>query len=80
MPITSSNPRSRLPLVVLGNAFMAKQDVDRAIRHYEEALALQPDDVNAHYNLGVALQQKGEAERAGREFEKARKLESDRKL
>jgi Flp pilus assembly protein TadD len=54
---------------------MAKQDVDRAIAQYEKALTLRPEDPNAHYNLGVALQEKGETERAAREYEKAREFE-----
>jgi Flp pilus assembly protein TadD len=54
---------------------MAKQDVDRAIAHYVQALHLRPDDFNAHYNLGTALKQKGDVERAAREYEKARESE-----
>ena len=61
--------------IVLGNALMAKQDVDRAIAQYEKALTLRPEDPNAHYNLGVALQEKGQTERAAREYEKAREFE-----
>jgi Flp pilus assembly protein TadD len=54
---------------------MAKQDVDQAIAHYVRALHLRPDDSNAHYNLGTALKQKGDEERAAQEYETALKLE-----
>ena len=54
---------------------MAKRDVDRAINQYQQALTVRPEDSNAHYNLGIALQEKGETERAAREYEKARKYE-----
>jgi Flp pilus assembly protein TadD len=54
---------------------MAKQDVDRAIAQYQQALTLRPEDSNAHYNLGIALQEKGETDRAAREYEKARQYE-----
>jgi Flp pilus assembly protein TadD len=64
--------------IVLGNAFMAKQDVDRAIAHYVQALHVRPDDSNAHYNLGTALKQKGDVERAAQEHEKALELEGHR--
>jgi len=62
--------------VVLGNAYMAKNDVPRAIIEYERALSLHPEDSNAHYNLAVALTEKGESDRAAREFEKAREFGS----
>ncbi len=61
-------------LIILGNAFMAKQDVDQAIGCYSQAVALRPDDPNGHHNLGIALEQKGESERAAREFETAKQL------
>jgi Flp pilus assembly protein TadD len=64
-------------LVVLGNAFMAKNDFDQASKHYRQALAIRPDDLNAHYNLAIALQQEGQLEQAAREFEEARKLKLD---
>jgi len=41
-------------------------------------LQVRPDDSNAHYNLGTALKQKGDAERAAQEYEKALELERDR--
>ncbi len=37
-------------------------DFKTAIAYYKQALALQPDLVEAHYNLGVALQEQGELE------------------
>jgi Flp pilus assembly protein TadD len=53
---------------------MARLDVGRAINQYEQALTLRLEDSNAHYNLGIALQEKGETERAAREFEQARRF------
>jgi Flp pilus assembly protein TadD len=58
---------------------MAKQDVDQAVRCYSEAVALRPNDPNFHHNLGIALQHKGESERAIRELETARQLEANGK-
>ena len=58
----------------LGNAFLAKQDLGRAISQYQQALTLRPEDSNAHYNLAIAFQEKGETEAAAREYEKARRF------
>ena len=54
---------------------MAKRDIDGAINQYTQALALRPEDSNAHYNLATALREKGEFEQAAREYEKARQFE-----
>jgi tetratricopeptide (TPR) repeat protein len=35
----------------LGNTYRTKGDYDRAIEAYKEAIKLDPDYVNAHYNL-----------------------------
>src|SRR5208282_5015428 len=43
----------------LGNALLQKGSVDEAIVHYQKALQIDPDYVDACYNLGNALLQKG---------------------
>jgi tetratricopeptide (TPR) repeat protein len=48
-----------------------------AIGHYEEALRLQPDDSEAHYNLGVALEQGGKLDDAVGHFEQALRFKPD---
>ena len=61
--------------VVLGNAFLAKDDLDRAGSEYMKALTARPDDANAHYNLGLVWQKKGDTGRANREFQTANELD-----
>ena len=57
---------------------MTKGDVDQAIRQYRDALSIRQEDLNAHYNLAVALQQKGELREAAAEFKKANELDANR--
>ena len=48
--------------VEFGDTLYAKRDLDGAIDEYREALRLNPNDANAHNDLGVALE---EADRWG---------------
>ncbi len=47
---------------------MLLDDIDGAIREYEEALRVSPDQPTAHYNLAVALEAKGQLARAIEEY------------
>jgi Flp pilus assembly protein TadD len=38
--------------------------LDQAIAEYNEAIRLKPDYARAHYNLGVALEKKGDLQAA----------------
>jgi tetratricopeptide (TPR) repeat protein len=51
-----------------------RHDVDRAIEQFESVVALEPSFAFAHYALGDACTQKGQFDRAFREFEKAIEL------
>jgi tetratricopeptide (TPR) repeat protein len=48
----------------LGNAYLANDDNDRAMAHYQTALKLDKDAPDAHYNLGLAYQSQGLIDRA----------------
>jgi tetratricopeptide (TPR) repeat protein len=61
----------------LGNALFQEGQVDEAIAHYQQALAIQPDHAKAHYNLGNALAQKSELDEAISEFQKALAIQPD---
>jgi len=43
-----------------GNALQAKGNIEAAIAEYREALRLKPDYADAHYNLGLMLEAKGQ--------------------
>ncbi len=58
----------------LGDARLAARDYVASIANFEEAIALRPDFEDAYNNLGVALQNLGESERASRCFQEAIRL------
>jgi tetratricopeptide (TPR) repeat protein len=51
--------------------------LDEAILHYREALRLNPNYVEAHYNLGKAMEALGRSPEAAAEFEEALRLNSE---
>jgi Flp pilus assembly protein TadD len=51
--------------------------VDQAIQEFQQTLELHPDDAQAHYDLGVALRQKGQVDEAIFEFQKAAGIRPD---
>jgi tetratricopeptide (TPR) repeat protein len=57
------------------DAFMELGDLEAAERHYRSALALDPDEADAHYGLGVLAFEKDEADEAVRRFQKVRELD-----
>ena len=61
----------------LGAAFYKKGQIDEAIRHYREALRLNPDFAQAHNNLGAALEKEGQTDEAIRQYQEALRLKAD---
>ena len=51
-----------------GSVLADKGDLDGAIAEFRQALQLKPDDVDAHYNLGIALHSKGDRTARSRNF------------
>jgi len=60
------NPSLRINL---GGIYYSLQRWDEAIRQFEIATSLKPDFANAHYNLAVALREKGDYVKASSEME-----------
>ena len=51
--------------------------LQEAIGHYEQALRIKPDYAEAHYNLGVALEQAGRVQEAIGHYEQALRIKPD---
>jgi len=58
------DPINPLTRISLGGIYYALGMYDQAIRVFELAVIAKPDYANAHYNLAVALREKGEIEKA----------------
>ncbi len=61
----------------LGNALLQMGSVDKAITHFQKALEINPNDVEANINLGSALLQKGNVGEAISHFQKALQISPD---
>lgn len=68
------DPRNRNAFIALGKVAQAQQLPGKAIRMYFEALALEPNDVNALSAQGEAMVQKGAVERARANLARVRTL------
>ena len=60
-------PRDRVALNQIGRILFLKRKYADAVRALEEELQVDPEDVQAHYNLMLSYRGLGQAENAGRE-------------
>jgi Flp pilus assembly protein TadD len=56
------------------NRTARKQKLDQAIRHYRQALAIQPSYAQAHNNLGMALDEQGNFDEAIQHYRQALRI------
>jgi len=63
------DPVNPLLRVAFGGVYYSLKQFDNAVRTFELAVAAKPDLANAHYNLAVALREKGEIARAYQEMQ-----------
>jgi tetratricopeptide (TPR) repeat protein len=59
------------------NDLLNRGETEAAIRELQQAIALSPNDEDAHYNLGIALARAGREDDAIREYEAALRLFPD---
>ena len=58
-----------------GRRLLAAGDLDGAITQFRSAISSSPNYAQAHYQLGIALQRKGEKDESSKEFRKAAELD-----
>ena len=56
---------------------MTRETLVEASEHYQQALRLQPDYADAHYNWGNALAQQGKLAEASEHFRQALRIKPD---
>ena len=61
----------------LGLAWKLKDQLDKAVPEFEEAIRLQPDLADAHYTLGILYWQRGEFDKATVEMQGALRSKPD---
>jgi Flp pilus assembly protein TadD len=59
-----------------GKRLLANGDLEGAISQFQVAISSVPTYAPAHYQLAVALAQKGQKDEAGKEFHRASELDS----
>jgi tetratricopeptide (TPR) repeat protein len=66
--VIKRNPRDVRALVNLGMIYYNAKDADTAVKYYTRALAVDPQSLEGHYNLGMAFAESGLLLEAIREF------------
>jgi tetratricopeptide (TPR) repeat protein len=64
----------------LGTMYLHSGDADRAITEYQTAVASAPTFFQAHFNLGIAYQEKGHREKAVQALTRAKELATDQEI
>jgi tetratricopeptide (TPR) repeat protein len=72
-------PRDRVVLNEMGRVHFFQRRFDDAIAAFKRALAVDPEDLDAHYNLMLAYQGAGDAENAERERTLYTRFKADEK-
>ncbi len=65
------NPNSAQPRVALGNLYFDAERYDEAAKWYEEALKIDPRDVNVSTDLGVSYYNLNQPDRALQQFDRS---------
>jgi tetratricopeptide (TPR) repeat protein len=65
--VNAAFPRDRLALQQLGELSKIKNDYPTAMGYFRQVLAIDPEDVGAHYNMMLLYRKTGQKEEAARE-------------
>ena len=60
-----------------GTELLARGKIDEAVAHYKQAVKLNPEDEDGHYNLALALAKQGKREEAEAEYLEALRIYPD---
>lgn len=72
------NPKNEWALLMMANIFAKfKEDIDTAMKYYDQVLIVKPDDNIALNNIGANLMQLGKTEEALKYFNKAIRINPD---
>ena len=72
------DPRSVAARLCLGNVYAREERYDDAIREYRDGLAIEPDNGFVHYNLGIALLNRGDTREALAQYRRTVEIFPDR--
>ncbi|MEK7677935.1 MAG: tetratricopeptide repeat protein [Verrucomicrobiota bacterium] len=76
-PATEADPEAVVNLLAEGNESLHQGKLAEAIAKYNEALRLNPDDEDTHFNLAIALARAGRNEEAKQHYEEALRILPD---
>ncbi|MBV9622476.1 MAG: tetratricopeptide repeat protein [Acidobacteria bacterium] len=77
--LVSVHPQHAPSYVKLGGVLVRRHQYDEARQDLERGVSLDPESVEAHYQLGVLLRRLGKTEESENQFAQSRKLESEQR-
>ena len=75
--LLKSNPQHAPSYVKLGGILVRQHQYEEAQRDLEQAVSLDPNSVEAHYQLGVVLRRVGKSAESETQFAESRRLETE---
>jgi Flp pilus assembly protein TadD len=72
---TTNNLQAAMFATNSGKRLLSVGDLDSAVAQFRSAISSEPTYAAAHYELGLALNQKGQKDEAKKEFQKAMELD-----
>ena len=75
--LLKSNPQHAASYVKLGGILVRQHQYEEAQRNLEQAVSLDPNSVEAHYQLGVVLRRMGKSSESATQFAESRRLETE---